>query len=66
MSFPHEHPSLASSEAIRVSISGAFNGAIGRSTVSIRCLQWNETDQDWNVEEHSLKRTAEMSGLEVP
>ena len=51
MSFPHEHPSLASSEAIKVSISGEFNGAIGRSTVSIRCLQWNETNQDWNVED---------------
>ena len=60
-----EYPALNPLEPITISITEGFSVRTTRSTAVIHCMQWNDLLQRWDLEEHLMAQTSEMSSLEL-
>ena len=60
-----EYPALNPREPITISITEGYSVITTRSTAVIHCMQWNEPSQRWDLEEHLMSQTPEMSTLEL-
>jgi hypothetical protein len=60
-----EYPALNPLEPITISITEGYSVITTRSTAVIHCMQWNELSQRWDLEEHLMSQTLEMSTLEL-
>ena len=65
MSSKDEHTVVDPLDQVTISISEGFSVATTRSSAIIHCMQWNEADQGWEIEELFMEQTAEMSSLEM-
>lgn len=65
MDLEGEYPALNPLEPITISITEGFSVRTTRSSAVIHCMQWNDLFQRWDLEEHLMTQTPEMSCLEL-
>jgi hypothetical protein len=59
------YPLFNPSKTITISIKDGFSIGTTRSSAVIRCMQWSDSSQGWNIEEHFMEETVEMSQLDL-
>ena len=61
----HGYPILDPTETLTVATTEGYSVATTRSSAVIHCMQWNNSSERWDIEEHFMEQTAEMSNLDL-